>query len=137
MSETISVEIVTDSAPQDQTCKNCKCVTHPAYLARYDGYCLDCDNAGVPEKDAVIGELLELFKQQSIRSFVCGAGWWEFRTTGFTMWASDRDLAWSRAAKRFPFVNVDHRENDDVLTRYQEIERRHKALDAEAPHSPS
>ncbi len=32
-----------------ETCKGCKQETHPAYLSRYGGYCLDCSNAGVPE----------------------------------------------------------------------------------------
>lgn len=66
-------------------------------------------------------ELVELFKRQSIRSFVSGAMWWEFEKTGVTMWASDRDKVWVHASERFPFVNVDHRENDDVLQRYAEV----------------
>jgi hypothetical protein len=33
----------------ENLCKGCKRATHPAYLSRYDGYCLDCSNQGVPE----------------------------------------------------------------------------------------
>lgn len=47
-------------------CKGCKRKTHPAYVKRYGGYCLECSNAGVPERDdeiarlrAVIHELCE------------------------------------------------------------------------------
>lgn len=43
--------------PQDLKCKGCKRETHPAYLDRYDGYCLDCSNAGVPERDEEIEKL--------------------------------------------------------------------------------
>ncbi len=35
------------------------------------------------------------------RAFVAGAKWWEFHMTGFTMWASDRDLAEAEATKRY------------------------------------
>lgn len=41
----------------DKKCKGCKRETHPAYLSRYDGYCLDCENTGVPERDERIAEL--------------------------------------------------------------------------------
>lgn len=30
-------------------CKNCKKQTHPHFLRKYKGYCLECNNAGVPE----------------------------------------------------------------------------------------
>ena len=33
----------------DDICSNCKQETHPAYLARYGGLCLDCSNAGVED----------------------------------------------------------------------------------------
>uniref|UniRef100_A0A6H1ZLF0 Uncharacterized protein n=1 Tax=viral metagenome TaxID=1070528 RepID=A0A6H1ZLF0_9ZZZZ len=36
------------------------------------------------------------------RAFVVGAAWWEFHTTGATMWRSDRDLAEAEADRRFP-----------------------------------
>lgn len=38
-------------------CKNCKRDTHPHFIKRYHGYCLECDNAGAPEKDERIAEL--------------------------------------------------------------------------------
>ena len=38
-------------------CKNCKRTTHPAYLRKYGGYCLDCSNAGIQDKDEEIIEL--------------------------------------------------------------------------------
>lgn len=45
----------------DPPCKGCKQPTHPSYIARYGGYCLDCENAGVPdlmeELDGTRGEL--------------------------------------------------------------------------------
>ena len=34
-------------------------------------------------------------------AFVCGAKWWEFTSTGGTMWASDRDKAWVEAERRY------------------------------------
>ena len=73
------------------------------------------------ERDAAIADarrLLELFRRQSIRSFVAGAAWWEFHETKAIMWASDRDKAWTQAAARFPFVHVDHREDDDIVSEY-------------------
>lgn len=38
-------------------CKGCYRQTHPAYLDRYDGYCLDCSNQGVDERDERIAAL--------------------------------------------------------------------------------
>lgn len=35
-------------------------------------------------------------------AFVAGAQWWEWRSTSGTMWASDRDLAWTEAETRYP-----------------------------------
>ena len=35
------------------------------------------------------------------RAFVAGAKWWEFVSTGFTMWASDRDRAEAEAVRRY------------------------------------
>ena len=73
------------------------------------------------QRDAAVADarrLLELFRLQSVRSFVAGAAWWEFHETKATMWASDRDKAWEHAAARFPFVHVDHRENDDIVSEY-------------------
>ena len=34
-------------------------------------------------------------------AFVAGAKWWEATSTGGTMWASDRDKAWTEAEKRY------------------------------------
>lgn len=59
----------------ERKCRNCNCDLHPAYAARYDGHCLDCANAGVPElkeeyaaalaaKDARIAESCELYKAE-------------------------------------------------------------------------
>ena len=36
------------------------------------------------------------------RIFVAGAAWWEFHSTGATMWQSDRRLAEDEATKRYP-----------------------------------
>ena len=38
-------------------CKNCHQPTHPHYIHKYGGYCLDCANAGVPELRERITEL--------------------------------------------------------------------------------
>jgi len=35
------------------------------------------------------------------RAFVAGAKWWEFHSTGGTMWNSDRVLAEAEATKRY------------------------------------
>lgn len=35
------------------------------------------------------------------RAFVAGAKWWEFVSTGGTMWASDRDKAEKEAVRRY------------------------------------
>jgi hypothetical protein len=41
--------------------------------------------------------------KDDIRSvFVAGASWWEFHSTGGTMWRSDRILAEEEATKRYP-----------------------------------
>jgi hypothetical protein len=34
-------------------------------------------------------------------AFVAGAKWWEWIQAGATMWASDRDLAWAEAERRY------------------------------------
>lgn len=36
------------------------------------------------------------------RAFVMGAKWWEYHSTGFTMFGSDRNLAEAEAEKRYP-----------------------------------
>lgn len=36
------------------------------------------------------------------RAFVEGAKWWEFISTGATMWQSDRNRAEKEASKRYP-----------------------------------
>jgi len=36
------------------------------------------------------------------RAFVAGAKWWEFHSTGATMWRSDCDLAEAAAERRYP-----------------------------------
>lgn len=46
------------------------------------------------------------------RAFVEGAKWWEYESTGATMWPSDRDKAESEAERRFP---AGKRPYDDVL----------------------
>jgi len=35
------------------------------------------------------------------RAFVAGASWWEYHSTRFTMWQSDRRLAEEEAEKRY------------------------------------
>lgn len=40
-------------------------------------------------------------------AFVAGAKWWEFTSTQGTMWASDRDKAWTEAERRYgPLIGV-------------------------------
>ena len=36
------------------------------------------------------------------RAFVVGAKWWEFKSTGFTMWPAHRDLCEIEAENRYP-----------------------------------
>ena len=40
-------------------------------------------------------------KDDSWRAFVAGAMWWEWASTGFTMWASDQDKAIAEADRRY------------------------------------
>jgi hypothetical protein len=35
-------------------------------------------------------------------AFFKGAKWWEFKSTGGTMWQSDQKLAWEEACKKYP-----------------------------------
>ena len=44
-------------AASDNPCKNCHQPTHPHYIHKYGGYCLDCSNAGVRELRERIAEL--------------------------------------------------------------------------------
>lgn len=47
------------------------------------------------------------------RAFVAGAKWWEFASTGATMWQSDQDKAEAEAIKRYgepaapPFEDIE------------------------------
>jgi len=45
------------------------------------------------------------------RAFVAGAKWWEYHSTNFTMWPSDRDLAEIEAEKRYPKGKLIKRKN--------------------------
>jgi len=38
-------------------CKSCNIDLHPYYQKKYDGYCLNCINAGSAEKDEQISKL--------------------------------------------------------------------------------
>lgn len=38
-------------------CKGCGHENHPVYHRKYEGYCLQCSNAGVDERDDKIAEL--------------------------------------------------------------------------------
>lgn len=38
-------------------CKACGGECHPYFAKKYHGYCLECSNAGAPEKDELIDEL--------------------------------------------------------------------------------
>lgn len=38
-------------------CKGCGQKNHPYYDKRYHGYCLDCSNCGVPDRDDKIAEM--------------------------------------------------------------------------------
>ena len=40
-------------------CKGCSRRTHPYYVKKYHGYCLECSNCGVPERDDQIAALKE------------------------------------------------------------------------------
>ena len=42
-----------------QRCKGCSRRTHPYYVKKYHGYCLECSNCGVPERDDQIAALKE------------------------------------------------------------------------------
>lgn len=74
-----------------------------------------------------VREFARLTREQSIRSFVAGAAWWEFEKTNATMWASDKDRAWEAGARKFPFRYVDHREDVDVVEQMREIADRYAA----------
>ena len=46
--------------------------------------------------------------QNDLRSaFVAGARWWEYHSTGFTMWQSDQRLAETEAEKRYGSQPID------------------------------
>jgi len=46
---------------------------------------------------------LKLMPEDDLRrAFVAGAKWWEYHSTKFTMWPSDRDLAEKEAERRYP-----------------------------------
>ena len=38
-------------------CKNCRKPTHPTYIRKYHGFCLECSNAGVDELLAAMDQL--------------------------------------------------------------------------------
>ena len=40
-----------------EACKNCQKPTHPTYIRKYHGFCLECSNAGVDEMQAAMDEL--------------------------------------------------------------------------------
>ncbi len=35
-------------------------------------------------------------------AFLAGAKWWEFHSTGGTMWQSDQKEVWAKACERYP-----------------------------------
>ena len=41
-------------------CVNCHQPTHPHYIHKYGGYCLECENAGVPALKEQIAEMVGL-----------------------------------------------------------------------------
>ncbi len=41
----------------------------------------------------------DALKERMLESFVQGAKWWEFKSSGGTMWASDREAAYKRATE--------------------------------------
>lgn len=47
------------------------------------------------------------------RAFVAGAKWWEYHSTQFTMWQSDRNLAEQEAERRYPNGKVKGNETLD------------------------
>lgn len=47
------------ATPAELKCKGCLCDNHPLYHKKYDGYCFDCHNHGVPERDDRIAALAE------------------------------------------------------------------------------
>jgi len=64
------------------TCKGCKADNHPAYDKRYGGYCLDCHNAGVPERDDQTSELTE--QRDELLALVKDYIDYEYRNEGVT-----------------------------------------------------
>lgn len=64
------------------------------------GICPACD-CGIPPHRRKIIEGTWL-PDDLRRAFVNGAQWWEYHSTGATMWGSDRALAEEEAEKRFP-----------------------------------
>lgn len=59
----------------------------------------DPEKTGLPEVDH---RAPEVKADSIIGAFVNGAKWWEFTSTGGTMWASDRDKAFVEAERRYP-----------------------------------
>lgn len=69
-------------------------------------------------------------------AFVSGAKWWEFTSTGGTMWASDRDKAWAEAERRYgalPEQTADTYRIDSVTTHER---TGHNILDGGRPLRP-
>jgi hypothetical protein len=85
-----------------------------------------------------MGHLMALFAQSRLRqqralcwfAFMAGAKWWEWHTTGATMWASDQQLAGLEAARRYPYepllLTVDLRSENKRLK--EELESMRKQL---------
>ena len=47
-------------------CRGCKRPAHPHYAKKYHGYCLDCANCGVDERDERIAELEAALKKAQL-----------------------------------------------------------------------
>ena len=65
-------------------------------------------------------------------AFLQGASWWEWETSGATMWGADQDRAWSEAARRAregtlgqrPYPEKDNATGgENTLPRQEEVDR--------------
>ena len=84
---------------ENENMKTCpRCGSHKIItLASRDNYCEDCSKCFPAVK-----EVRGTWPANDIRrAFVAGAKWWEFHSTGGTMWQSDRGLAEAEATKRY------------------------------------
>lgn len=62
-------------------------------------------------------------KDRLAPAFLAGAKWWEFESTGATMWQSDQQAVFAEALKRYPFLSLTElvlkRERDELAARLE------------------